>query len=309
MMADGSASARLGVIASVRGSVVDVRFDGLLPPIHSVLRTGTTRQVVIEVLAQPDAQHVRGIALIPTLGLAACFRQLEAAPTDRGASGPRSTGSKGAVVFGSDQGLVGRFNEVVADEAIRGLAELSGSPRLWAVGERVHARLTAAGLTPTLFAVPSAVEGIATLVAQILVATNEPVEAAELWLFHNRPTSTAGYEPVRQRLLPLDDAWRRELAERPRQSGSPPEILGSARATLRALVGEYLFISLFRACAESLASENKSRLEAMQRADENIDELLEQLGGRFHRLRQSSIDEELFDVIAGFEALSGGTHP
>ena len=72
---------------------------------------------------------------------------------------------------------------------------------------------------------------------------------------------------------------------------------------MRTLIREYLFVSLFRACAESLASENASRLAAMQRADKNIDELLEELNGTFHRLRQSSIDEELFDVIAGFEAL------
>ena len=42
----------------------------------------------------------------------------------------------------------------------------------------------------------------------------------------------------------------------------------------------------------------------MQRADRNIDQLLEDLNGYFHRLRQSGIDEELFDVISGFEALS-----
>ena len=65
-----------------------------------------------------------------------------------------------------------------------------------------------------------------------------------------------------------------------------------------------LFISLFRACAESLSSENASRLAAMQRADKNIDELLKELNRTFHRLRQSGIDEELFDVVSGFEALS-----
>ena len=43
----------------------------------------------------------------------------------------------------------------------------------------------------------------------------------------------------------------------------------------------------------------------MQRADKNIDEMLEELNGSFHRLRQSGIDEELFDVISGFEALVG----
>ena len=83
-----------------------------------------------------------------------------------------------------------------------------------------------------------------------------------------------------------------------------PEVMGGGTATLRALIREYLFVSLFRACAESLASENASRLAAMQRADKNIDELLEDLNGTFHRLRQSGIDEELFDVISGFEALS-----
>jgi F-type H+-transporting ATPase subunit gamma len=80
--------------------------------------------------------------------------------------------------------------------------------------------------------------------------------------------------------------------------------MGGGIATMRALIREYLFVSLFQACAESLASENASRLAAMQRADKNIDELLEYLNGTFHRLRQSGIDEELFDVISGFEALS-----
>jgi F-type H+-transporting ATPase subunit gamma len=243
------------------------------------------------------------------LGLAACFRQLEPASVAPVRSPGGRERTTAAVVFGSDQGLVGRFNEVIADDAIAGLAELSGTPQLWAVGERVAARLADAGRVATLFAVPSAVEAIAGLVRELLVATNEPIEIGELWLFHNRPTGAAGYAPVRQRLLPLDESWRRELAVRPRPAGSLPEILGSGHDTLRALVGEYLFISLFRACVESLASENASRLAAMQRADKNIDELLERLGGSFHRLRQSGIDEELFDVIAGFEALVGGTHP
>jgi len=81
--------------------------------------------------------------------------------------------------------------------------------------------------------------------------------------------------------------------------------MGGGTVTLRALIREYLFVSLFRACAESLASENASRLAAMQRAEKNIDELLENLNRTFHRLRQSGIDEELFDLVSGFEALSG----
>ena len=73
------------------------------------------------------------------------------------------------------------------------------------------------------------------------------------------------------------------------KTGSLPEVLGGGTATLRVLIREYLFISLFRACAKSLSSENASRLTAMQRADKNIDELLEGLNGTYHRLRQSGI--------------------
>ena len=62
--------ANVGSVVSVRGSVVDMRFDDLLPPIYSLLRTGAEKQIVIEVLAQRDARHVRGIALTPTQGLA-----------------------------------------------------------------------------------------------------------------------------------------------------------------------------------------------------------------------------------------------
>jgi F-type H+-transporting ATPase subunit beta len=60
----------VGVIVSVRGSVVDARFDDHLPAVYSILRTGADKKVVVEVLAQRDAHHVRGIALTPTQSLA-----------------------------------------------------------------------------------------------------------------------------------------------------------------------------------------------------------------------------------------------
>ena len=80
-------------------------------------------------------------------------------------------------------------------------------------------------------------------------------------------------------------------------------MVGDRGTTLASLVREQLFITLYRACAESLASENASRLEAMQRAEENIDSVANDLRQSLNRLRQSSIDEELFDVVAGFNAL------
>ena len=242
------------------------------------------------------------------LGLGVCFRA--SAPTVVVAERKEQAvaGLTGAVVFGSDQGLVGQFNDVVADFAMKALTALPGKIQVWAVGERVHARLADAGLPLAgLFNVPNSVEAITPLVGQILVeseAHHSEGEVTELHLFYNRPTSGAAYAPVSQRLLPLDEIWHRKLAELPWPTGTLPEVIGSATATLPVLIREYLFVSLFRACAESLASENASRLAAMQRAEKNIEDTLEDLNRTFHRLRQSGIDEELFDVVSGFEALS-----
>jgi F-type H+-transporting ATPase subunit gamma len=241
------------------------------------------------------------------LGLGACFRE-----TDPSAEMPKRKQKHdgepvGAIVFGSDQGLVGQFNDVVADYAIKTLADLPGKPKVWAVGERVHARLADAGLSMIgLFSVPSSIQSIAPLIGQIQIESEShraKDDYERVYVFHNRPKSGSLYEPVSQRLLPLDVEWELSLAKIPWPAKALPEVIGGDIATLRALIREYLFISLFKACAESLASENASRLAAMERADRNIGELLENIHGAFHRLRQSAIDEELFDVISGFEAL------
>lgn len=254
-------------------------------------------------------------------GLSVCLRSVDPkglhgqAPSRRADDTPVQ-----AIVFGSDQGLVGRFNEVVVEHAMAHLGSLPAKARVWAVGERVQARLLDAGLSPAgSFLVPGSVELVTRLVGQILleVQTPERESAGEaqgqaqnegLMLFYNRPTG-ASYEPVSQRLLPLDERWQRELASRPWPSPPLPEVLGNGPEVLRAFVREHLFVSLFRASAESLASENASRLAAMQRADRNIGELLTDLGARFHRMRQSGIDEELFDVVAGFDAMAPQTMP
>jgi len=238
------------------------------------------------------------------LGLGACFRENGPAPLTPERKAP---GAIGAVVFGSDQGLVGQFNDVVADFAIQTLSALPGEHEVWAVGQRVYERLADAGLPLRgVSPVPNSVKAITPLVGQILLESEARQQhgIAELHLFHNRPKSGAVYEPVNQRLLPLDEEWRRHLAELPWPTKSLPEVIGGGTETLRAFIRGYFFVSIFRACAESLAAENASRLSAMQRADKNIDELLEDLNRAFHRLRQNGIDEELFDVVSGFEALT-----
>jgi F-type H+-transporting ATPase subunit gamma len=244
---------------------------------------------------------------IVKLGLAMCIRQADS--TAAGESNrARPGGPIGAVVFGSDQGLVGRFNEVLVEFAEAKLKTLSGKPtRIWAVGERAHDLIADAGLgEASRVSVPASVNSIASLTGQILIdieTARESGDVRAVYVFHNRPTSGATYEPVGKRLLPLDQPWQNKLAATPWPTKMLPEILERAPQALQAFIREHLFVLLFQACAESLASENASRLAAMQRAEKNIEKIMEELSRRLHRIRQESIDEELFDVISGFEAL------
>lgn len=258
------------------------------------------------------AQSVQALAAYHQaveLGLGACLRESHPAPAPLPHEADADRGEPVvAIVFGSDQGLVGPFNDLVVEHALKILSPLRARPEVWTVGERVRLRLEDAGLPSAgSYAVPHAVEGIAPLVGRIQVDTETPRgpgSVPRVLVFHNRPKRAALYEPVDQRLLPLDLQWQRRLAGLPWPTRCPPEVLGTGVDTLRTLVREYLFISLYRACAESLASENASRLAAMERADKNIEQMLADLHGAFHRLRQGAIDEELFDLTAGFEALS-----
>ena len=242
------------------------------------------------------------------LGLVVCLRKRGETAAEQ--AGPPAAAAKTvtAIVFGSDQGLVGQFNDVLAGFVTKALDPLPGEKKVWAVGERVQSRLADAGLPPVgLFAVPTSVKAITPLVGQILVESEAHYgkgEIVDLYLFHNRPESGAAYEPVSQHLLPLDKSWALKLSHLPWPTGNLPEVIGDREQTLGALVREYLFVSLYKACAESLAAENASRLAAMQRAEKNIDELMGDLNQTFRRLRQTSIDEELFDVLSGYESLS-----
>jgi len=243
------------------------------------------------------------------MGFGATFREIGPAAGTSEPFRKSVDGDLSAVVFGSDQGLVGQFNEAVADHAITALKALPGKPQVWAVGERVRWLLADAGLdVKGLFAVPASVESITQLVGEIQLAVETGTAgapSARVYVFHNQPRPGALYEPIGKQLLPLDDKWRTDLVKINWPTPILPELLCSRTATLAALISGHLFITLFKACAESLASENASRLAAMQRAEKNIDELLETLQSKFHSLRQSGIDEELFDVVSGFEALSG----
>ncbi len=254
-----------------------------------------------EMAVQSLQEYYRTISL----GLYACFENERLSVISN--EGNRKDRKTIAVIFGSDQGLVGRFNDTISSFAQETLKDLPGDVEIWAVGERTYSLLLDAGRTSTkLFNVPNSVSAITPLVNHILIKSEEirqENQFYDFYIFYNSPLTGVGYQQEKRQLFPPDENWYSEISKMEWPSENLPQVIGGAERTLRTLISEYLFVSLYKASAESLASENASRLEAMERAEKNIDEMLVELNRGYNSLRQSTIDEELFDVIAGFEAL------
>jgi F-type H+-transporting ATPase subunit gamma len=236
---------------------------------------------------------------------------LQALLRDRPAMVPAApaTGAAAVVVFGSDHGLCGRFNDEVAHFAHERLREMDAagtSHRCLAVGARTEARLSALGEpVDERLLLPGAVGGLAALAQSVLVQIDTwgAVDGgARVLLIHHRRTGEGGAVPHMRQLLPLSQERLRNLAGRPWPSRRLPTFTMSAERLWPAVVRQYLFSSVYRAAAESLASEHASRLASMQAAERNIKEHLEEQQAEFRRRRQETIIEELLDIVTGFEA-------
>lgn len=216
----------------------------------------------------------------------------------------------GAVIFGSDQGLAGRFNEQIAAYAISRMNETEHQKRVaLAVGERVVALLQNAGQpVEAHFSFFENHMGVTEVMTDVFVKIEEwrtKKGIDQIVLFYNRPTSEASFAPQMINLFPLDINWLKGLGEKKWPSRSLPTFSMDPDQLFSALVRQYLFFSLYRAFIESLASENGSRLMAMQMAEKNIEDHLSELTVQFNRQRQEAISSELLDVVTGFEALTG----
>ena len=217
----------------------------------------------------------------------------------------------GAIIFGSDQGLCGQLNEQIAVFAlddINGAGVKKENRKVLAVGARVADYVEDAGQpVEELMTTPSSTAGITPLVQEIIMIIEEwhfRQNVDHFVLFYNDYISGSNYQPYKVQLLPVNRDWLKDIARKKWDSKSLPIFRMDCNKIFSSLIREYLFVSLYRAFAESLASENASRLASMQNAEKNIEEQLLDLHVQFHRTRQMTITEELLDIVAGFEALS-----
>lgn len=235
------------------------------------------------------------------LGLGIVLQRAGAPP-----AAERPAGQRIAVVVGSDQGMCGKFNEDIARLADEQLQQQddAGHWEVITIGERTAGLVKHSGLSLRQgFPAPGSVSAITARVQDLLAVLGGIEGLSALVVLHNRHTSGASYEPTTARLLPLDHQWLDTFQSRPWPTNQLPAFTMDANRLFAFLVREYLFVSLYRALAHSLAGENASRLAAMQSAESNIEERLGELTTAYHHERQSAITSELLDIVSGFEAL------
>lgn len=222
-----------------------------------------------------------------------------------------ATNRLGAVVFGSDQGMCGQLNDQIVSHAMATMNDLVAAPKnriLLAVGLRVGGRLEDAGQpVEESLSIPGSTAGITPMVQEIVMIVEEWHSTRgidQIVLFFNKHLSGASYRSDTLKLWPFDLEWLQKLEEKEWAGRALPIFTMDWNRLFSLLIRQYLFVSLYRAFAESLASENASRLASMQGAERNIEERLGELNAQFHQQRQMSITEELLDIIAGFTALT-----
>ncbi len=216
----------------------------------------------------------------------------------------------GIIVIGSDQGMCGQFNEQIASYTLDRLEKMgitSEHYAIFALGSRAASRLEALGLPVEHYLpVPTMVEGIQATVQDILWQIDrwrEKEDRNTMYIMHNRLISSSQTYQHTTRFWPINPNDFRFLEKRAWSTKMLPTYTMPWAELFSAIVRQYLYTTLSRSLAESMASENTNRLLSMQMAERNIEEKLAEISQIYHQQRQNSITSELLDVISGFEIL------
>ncbi|HKK34310.1 MAG TPA: F0F1 ATP synthase subunit gamma [Desulfomicrobiaceae bacterium] len=272
--------------------------------LYSVVRTMKALAAVSIRQYENAVESLKDYSLTVELGLRAIMRRNRyALPAVKKQPGHSSVA---LILFGSDQGMCGKFNEdiiVTARDLIADFASRDMDTSVMTVGERVSPAFESSLYHK--IPLPGQVEGITPRVQEMVTALDlwqREKNLRQIFLIHNSPVS-GGTAPNTEQLLPLDREWFKQLDQTAWPSRAIPQFPVDQSELFSALIRQYLFVSLYQAMAESLAGENAARLNAMQAAEKNIEELIGSLTQDFHQQRQNSITEELLDIIAGFETM------
>jgi F-type H+-transporting ATPase subunit gamma len=231
-----------------------------------------------------------------------------------------SVSKVGLLLIAGDRGLAGAFNSNIVRAGVAAGRQHEGeghTPVFFASGRRPTTSLTFRGLEPvesfTGFTDRPAYSD-ARRIADRLMAAYIDGEVDQVEIFYNGYISPVQQVVRRETLLPLQKATVLEEEQSDEESESrseksEPHALvdyePDPEEILKRLVPDYVEISIYRALLESTASEHGARMTAMHSASDNAADLIQTLTLEMNRARQAEITQEILEVVAGAEGLSG----
>jgi len=216
----------------------------------------------------------------------------------------------GAIILGSEIGMCGQFNEDIADFALKNMDRIqedSHKRKIVTLGLRVSGLIQSQGqAVKQEMELPGSVHSIKDSVQSLIVffenwRTKENMD--HILIYYNEKQSGSSYDQKEIHLWPPDLKEWQALVKKPWPAHCLPLYRSELDKLIAATIQQSVFVTIYQAFAESLASENASRLAAMQAAEKNIQEHLDEVRTQYNHERQSSITSELMDIISGFEAL------
>lgn len=207
------------------------------------------------------------------------------------------------ISFGSDHGLCGNYNELMADCIHQHLQRQTMSAKLLCIGSQLEQALLEYRITPAkLLWPPASAEGITRLASEVVslivpLAGTSSLNELAIDLAYTERAGHGSRHPIIVPLLPLPAHLLQKPARWPGKS--LPAFTLPPGQMLAALLRNHVFCRVYRALAEAMVTENAARLALMQQAGQSVDERLFELNRQINHQRQENITNELMDVIIG----------
>lgn len=217
----------------------------------------------------------------------------------------RTSRQKAVVVITSNRGLAGGYNSNVIKLITRHESWEKEEVSVYAVGGKGRDALARNGYTiaeDLSDIVEEPVYADAMRLSARLLEEYRKGKLGEIYLAYTFFRNTVTQEPRLIRLLPVEPVT--ESPDGPGRSMAPMNFEMSDEDALELIIPKYVTSLIYGALMESVASENGARMQAMDNATSNAEEMISDLTLKYNRARQSSITQELTEIIAGAEAIS-----
>ena len=214
------------------------------------------------------------------------------------------------VLVGSDNGMVGKFNQEIVKEARQYLRKIGISPQkvlFIVIGKRLN-MLVSQQKWPMYaqYGISNSVKIVNTLAENIILHIDQAMtreKVTHVMVFTNRRIKNQPVKVEKRQVLPFNTQTLKNLKNKPWPTNNIPLITLPTAQMFSALVREMMLIFLSDVLNGSLAAEHWTRMTNMQNAEKNIDDNLEELDKQYQQKRQEQITEELIDVVSGASAL------